>query len=204
MTNILWVLLFSTFSWALSADEQLKAFDKLMAKHPEQIWVKDLDPKLSSAIQDFNKHKKVGKKLVYGDSIRNYPLNFKCAADIEKDMKMVGCTKQIDVIRDPQKNEPILTDGKPSPIWQFVCPDGGVVKVKPEGDPSSKFTPFPHASRVLRYPAESEYRDYRDEVAKLSRDGHIIPKGPGDLAPKDLVDGWSKEAHIPLRSCEKK
>jgi hypothetical protein len=189
--------------WALSQEESLERFHALLKAQPEKIWSSTIDSKLKSAIRDYDSRVKLKNGLSYGESVRAYSLKNKCPADVEADMKKAGCFKQVDVIKEPVKNRPVLSaSGATTPIWQFVCPDGGVVKIKPEGDPSSRFTPFPHGSRVLRYPAESPYRDYRDEIAKVSEDGHIIPRGPADLAPKELVDGWSKDAHVPLVTCK--
>lgn len=201
---LLELLFFSLLSWAKSPDKELRQFDDLLQEHPTQIWSPDIGQKLKSAIHDYNAHTKLKNGLIYGDSVRRYSLKGKCAANIEKDMKRLGCKKQIDVIREPKENQPILTSsGITTPIWQFVCADGGVIKIKPQGDPMSKHTPFPHGSRTLRYPANTLYRDYRDEVAKISEDGHIIPRSPSDLKPKYLVNGWSQDAHIPLEECKK-
>lgn len=204
--NFLIALLISLHAaWALSSGEQIQLFDAMLAQHPDQIWAPTISENLKAAIHDYDSHTKLKNKLEYGKSVRGYALAGKCPQDIERDMKKLGCKKQVDVIREPKENKPILDkNGKTTPIWQFVCADGGVLKIKPEGDPMNKFTPFPHGSRTLRYPGNSAYRDYRDEVAKISPDGHIIPRSPGDLAPKNLVDGWSAEAHVPLAECKRK
>lgn len=201
------VTLFSAYGWAGATpptEAQVK-FDQILVTHPEQIWAPNAPPRLRAAIKAYADRRKVKGGLIYGDSVRTYSLKGKCADEIAADMKTLGCQKKTDVIREPLRNQPVRgADGRTTPIWQFVCADGGVIKVKPLGDPNSRYTSFPHASRTLRFPAESKYRDYRDEVAKISEDGHVIPRGPGDLKPRDLVEGWSREAHIPLTSCAAK
>lgn len=196
-------LLFATAAFALATPDSKKEFSALLREHPEKVWVESISSPLKAAIQAYNSKEKLKNGKVYGASVRNYSLEGKCPAEVEKDMKQLGCAKKEDVIREPAKNSPIVgPDGRTSPIWQFVCADGGVVKIKPEGDPTSKFTPFPHGSRTLRYPAEAEYRDYRDEIAKVSEEGQIVPRSPADLGPKNLVDAWSKTSHIPLTKCK--
>lgn len=88
--------------------------------------------------------------------------------------------------------------------------DGGMVRVKPEGDTGSRFRPQPHASKsVLIDPKNGTSLD--NEAFKLTSRGHPVPKSPygsTGIKPKSAIgtkgeykgyqDQLMEEAHTDL------
>ena len=126
---------------------------------------------------------------------RNYSLAGKSAGGIRADMERRGCPLKADVLREPKRNQPVLYQGRTVPMWAFLCPDGGVVRVKPVGDPASGYRPQPHASKGLRYPYDSKFEGFADEIVKIDDRGAAIPKSRADLGPKAPLDGWADDGH---------
>ena len=81
-----------------------------------------------------------------------------------------------------------LSPDEPNLIMQdlYVHPDGGMVRVKAQGDPSSLMRPEPHASRsVLLEPSSPDGRfdvlydsGWRNEGFKVDDEGNPAPKAP--------------------------
>ncbi|MEW5851768.1 MAG: hypothetical protein AB2A00_23465 [Myxococcota bacterium] len=69
----------------------------------------------------------------------------------------------------------------------YVHPaDGGMVRIKPQGDPSSPMRPQPHASKAVllrgsgvagRFDVERD-TGWNNEAFKVTNDGHPVPKAP--------------------------
>ena len=56
-------------------------------------------------------------------------------------------------------------------------PDGSIVRVKPDGDPTSKFRLQPHASKSVSSPPDGDCRNFEDEGFKADNDENSMPKG---------------------------
>jgi hypothetical protein len=192
-----------------SSPNYTEKFALLASLQSERIWSPHLSPVARRATRDYTRRKKIGASLIYGDSVRKYDLRNKCAATIEADLTQLGCKKQMSVLKNVYKNnEPVrLTNGKTVPLVAYLCPDGGAVRLKPEGDPTSKFMTQPIVSKALRYPYDSKFDNFDDEVLKVDNLGNAIPKWQKDLNPeishpseqKDWIKGWALGAHTDLK-----
>lgn len=167
----------------------------------------DFNEKVSSEVlaskEMYEHHAKLPNGLFYGDSVRNLNLRGETASSLSAVMKKMGCPLTEDVIREPSKNEPVKDkEGHTSPIWIWTCADGGVVRAKPEGDPTNKFRPQPHASKALRYPVNgTKVASFNEETAKIDNEGHILPKWPKDLntTNSDSINDWANATHTDLK-----
>lgn len=184
----------------LTSAQQKARFDEFQLERPNEVFVAELPPKTREALRAFESRAALPGGLHYGDSVRDYSIARKSAATIRAEMQQRHCAFKNDVLKDPRTHQPSLVEGKSVPLWVFLCPDGGVVRIKPEGDPTSRYRPQPHGSKALRYPYNSKFEDFSDEVLKVDPEGNAIPKFPAELAPKALVDGWAEDAHQDLGS----
>lgn len=179
-----------------STREQFLAF---RAAHPESVFAPSVSKKVRACLRDYESGALLPNGLVYGGSVRRYALDGKSARQVRADMKALRCPLREDVLREPRENRPILYRGRTIPMWAFLCPDGGVVRVKPDGDPSSSYRPEPHAIKSLRYPFDSSFTSFADEIVKVDEQGNAIPKSRADLDAPGLVDGWADDGHTDLR-----
>lgn len=175
-------------------------FDNFQKLHPSEVFARTIDQKTRDCLEAYQLCKKLSNGLHYGDTVRQYELRNKTLAEVRKDMKKMKCAFKEDVIRDPGSNQPKLYRQHTIPIWIFLCADGGVVRVKPKGDPTNQFRPQIHGSKSLRYPFDAKFENFSDEVVKIDPEGNAIPKSRADLAPQHLVSGWSADAHSDLKS----
>ena len=187
----------------------MEKFVAIAEAQPDHIWSAHVSEKVSKAIADFYGRKKLNSGKIYGESVRLYDLRNKCAWNIDNDLQKMGCTRTIDVLKNPDTKKPLLTSqGNTIPMTVFLCPDGGVVRVKPEGDTISKFKSQPLASKALRYPFDSKFENFDDEIVKVDNFGNAIPKWTKDLNPKltvpaeqpNWIEGWADDAHTDLKS----
>jgi hypothetical protein len=82
----------------------------------------------------------------------------------------------------------------------FACPDGGLVRLKVNGDPCNRLRPQPHGVKSVRYPHDGDPKDFSREAFKVDHDGNPIPKSPAMLNRALEPDGWAEAAHADLRS----
>jgi hypothetical protein len=118
--------------------------------------------------------------------------------EIEESMKANDCKKKIDVLKGLD-NQPYLTRrGNTIPLWVWLCEDGTVVRVKPKGDPTSKYNRNAHGSVALRYPCDAPYNSFEDEMMKVDNNGNPIPKWSRELDSKDpeVIESWAHSAHF--------
>lgn len=82
-----------------------------------------------------------------------------------------------------------------------------MVRVKPDGDPTSKFRPQPHASKSVRSPPDGDYRNFEDEGFKVDNDENPMPKWAkdaknphpaGSKEALDFMDGMADNSHTNL------
>lgn len=172
-----------------------KDFVAFQARHPDEVFAASVGPKVRPCLRDYAARRLLPDGSRYGDSVRNYALAGRSAGGIRADMERLGCPLKQDVLREPKRNQPALYKGRPVPMWTFLCPDGGVVRVKPIGDPASDYRPQPHASKGLRYPYDSTFEGFADEIVKVDERGVAIPKSRADLGPRAPLDGWADDGH---------
>jgi hypothetical protein len=83
--------------------------------------------------------------------------------------------------------DPKHSDIVPQDIYTHS--DGGMVRVKPEGDPSSPFRPQAHANKSVMYNPKNG-TDFNNEAFKVTNNGDPVPKsafGPTGMKPKSAV-----------------
>jgi hypothetical protein len=182
-------------------------FLSLVQSDPHQIWSSTLDMNQKEAIHHFNARTKLKNGMIYGDSVRKLDIRNKCAAELNALLRHMNCEFQQDVLKEPSSRQPIYTrEGKSIPMHVYLCPDGGAVRIKPSGDPTSRYRPQPQASKALRYPYNSSFKSFDDEMVKVDHMGNPIPKWGKDLnldaVSKDqkslFLEDWANDAHADL------
>lgn len=173
-------------------------FDCVQTHEPERIWASELPKNVIQAKEDFENRKRLPNQKTYGAVARSYTLEDKTAKEIDSDMKHLGCKKESAWILKYPENKPIIYQGKKLPLISYLCSDGSVVRIKPQGDATSPYRPQPHGSIALRYPYDSQYRNFDDEVSKVDNEGNLLPKSPRELKDKTLVNEWAEDAHTDL------
>lgn len=192
------------------AHSKANSFYKILKQDPQSIWSVAISDKVKTTLGDYNSHKIIyidGRALEYGGSVRDFNVQGLSFVAIEEGMQQRQCKKEIDYVKDPQTHN-FVKDAQGDTVLMivFLCPDGGVVRVKPKGDPTSKFRPMPHASKSLRYPHNAAYKNFDDEIIKVDNNGYAIPKWAKDLKiiSKDKniqdqwVEDWANDAHTNL------
>ena len=188
--------------------ESRRFFIQKIEKNPTQIWASSLPRKARQALNAYEDHQLVGPHhLEYGYSVRNFVLSGKSVLELDREIADLGCTKQDDVLKNPQNQHPLKdSKGKTIPLWVYLCPDGGVFRIKPKGDPTSRYRKGPQASKALRFPYDSLFESFDDEMIKVDNDGNAVPKWVKDLNlklvnqsdEKRLIEGWANDAHTDL------
>jgi len=182
-----------------------KAKNEMGKSHtdPSGIWDQKTlaDPK-NKGLKDSLDSYAAGSK---GKSVKDLDLSKKTGEQIHDDLidkgfkhKREPLSVDVDgkrefVLSKPDANGKMTTaDPKhPDIVPQdiYTHPDGGMVRVKPEGDPSSPFRPQAHASKsVLHDPKKGTGFD--NEAFKVTNGGDPVPKsafGPTGMKPKSAV-----------------
>lgn len=179
-------------------------FEKFAAENPDGIWSEQASKDYHQLLDDYRSKKKLPSGLTYGESVRFFSLKNKCASEIDKQLSQKGCLKEIDVIKAPDTQKPILTsDSKTIPLVIYICPDGGIVRLKPQGDVTSKLRPQPNSTKALRFPYNSKFDSFDDEKVKIDNAGNPIPKWKKDMNPAltqspKWLQSWADDAHTDL------
>jgi len=161
-----------------------------------------LTPNTAHSLQDYLHHQKLENGIEYGSFVRNFHLAGESVDSAKKKLSQAPCTLKEDVIREPKHNLPIRDrNEKTAPIWVWLCEDGGIIRIKPQGDPTNKFRPEPHGSKALRYPPTGEFHGFNDETLKIDEAGNPLPKWPADLKSKDptVINDWANATHTDLK-----
>ncbi len=179
-----------------------------MGDHIKAIWSPNIPPEVQQALQEFEErhHLKTGE--IYGDSVRTLHIEGKTAKQLEADLLQKGFAEKHDFIRDPVTHEPIRnTSGEKMIMDIFTSHDGGMVRVKPMGDPINRFRPQPQAVKAVLYPPNASPENFDFEAFKVDADGTALPKWEKDFsglidkntpAGRELLDGWADDTHINL------
>jgi hypothetical protein len=200
---------------AVCAGVSAPRFSQVQERRPELIWAKSISPALTQSLHAYQQRQKLANGVAYGSVIRSLDISGKCPSDLEAWAKAHSCTRQDDVIRTPKDNQPFHdAQGKTIPLVSFLCPDGGVIRMKPDGDSSQPKRPEPDAVKAMRFYGVDRYANFSDEAFKVDNAGLAVPKWPKDLNtdldglrsdPKALsayLDEWADDAHTDLKRCE--
>lgn len=172
---------------------QKKKFDKIQKSI--NIWASSISNQTRDALDDFNNRKKLENGRIYGEFARNLKLSGKSLEQLETLAQKEDCVKTEDFIRDASSNEPLSHKDKNITMVFFICPDGTSIRVKPSGNPLSRYRPWPHSSKSLRYPADADATQFSNEALKIDNEGNAVPKWPRDLAPDIDPAWWAEDAH---------
>ena len=178
-------------------EQKLELFLTAQKKGTE-IWATSTPKEIRSAVSDYQAHKKLANGLVYGESIRNLNLARMTLPQIEPLLVQRKCRKLVDVLRDAKTGEPSQCNGSKIRQIIFDCYDGGMVRLKPDGDPCNKYRPQAHGVKSVRFPFDGDPKDYSKEAFKVDKFDLPIPKSPGMLNPAVDADGWAEDAHVDL------
>jgi len=175
----------------------------LVSDQERFAFVHPLSPNTEQSLRDYLAHQKLNNGLEYGSFVRNFHLKGESSQSIREKLSHALCRLKEDVIREPKENTPILDKmGNTAPIWIWLCADGGIIRIKPKGDPTSKFRPEPHGSKALRYPPTGMFHGFSDETLKIDEAGNPLPKWPADLQSKDpkVINDWANAVHTDLEN----
>jgi hypothetical protein len=186
--------------------QEQRAFLKVLQEDPQRIFSEKVPAETKMGLRDFEEQVKLPNGLVYGEIMRSLKIRGKQLDELELELAEKKCVKKIDVLKHPSTQSPVLFSGAIVPIWIYVCPDGGLVKLKVKGDPTNRFRPEPHGIKAMRYPASKEETSFDHERFKVDEAGYAIPKWRKDLgverfseSDRDaLVEGWAEDAHLLL------
>lgn len=185
-------------------------FTAWLKSHPDDIWSEKITPNVKSALNDFSSSKKIEQGLIYGNSVKTLRIDGLNAKQLDRELVRRGFTKHRSVVHDPVTKKPVLDfQGREIIMDAYTHPDGGMVRVKPNGDATSKYRPQPHASKSVRYPADASYENFEFEAFKVDDLGMALPKWSKDIrnpygnnTPKGapFLDNWADDTHINLQA----
>lgn len=178
-------------------------FVEMVAKNPALVWNTSLTPRTQQAIESF-------KRGQLGNSVRDLDFRNMTAQQVRGELKKRGFSCDMGTIKDVRTGQPVVNPrtGKTVPMEIWSSPDGGMVRIKPEGDPTSRFRPQPHLSVSVKYPPSADGHDFNDEAFKVDYKGNPMPKWAKDLncpfpaespAGKKFYDDHANSTHINLR-----
>lgn len=158
-------------------------FNEVLAKNPGEVWATNLTPRMEAALAAY----RAGK---LGESVRELDLRRMNVAQCRETLKAKGFTVEQGHITDVRTGKPAVhpETGEAIPMEIWTHPDGGMVRIKPEGDPTSKFRPQAHLSKSVKYPPDASGHDFNNEAFKVDAEGRALPKWPKDAKPTVGVD----------------
>ena len=185
---------------AAQAGERFLTFAEQLQRDPSKIWNTSLTPRTEAAIQSY-------RMGALGRSVQSLNLMNKAVAEVRQDLLRRGFKLEQSVIRDVRTGKPVLnpTTGKELPMEIWIHPDGGMVRIKPEGDPTSRFRPQPHLSVSVLYPPGASGHNFNNEAFKVDASGNPLPKWAADAsnpfgaetpAGKKWLDDLASRTHI--------
>lgn len=185
------------------ANDQNLGFQELLAKNPSLIWNTQLTPRTEQAISAF-------KRGLLGKSVRDLDLRDLGADEVRGELKKRGFQREMGVIKDVRTGQPVINPrtGRPVPMEIWTHADGGMVRLKPEGDPTSRFRPQAHLSISVLYPPGASGHDFNNEAFKVDYTGNPLPKWATDArnpfavaspAGKKFLDDLASRTHVNLK-----
>ncbi|MEB3284745.1 MAG: hypothetical protein VKN33_05620 [Candidatus Sericytochromatia bacterium] len=183
--------------------DQNLGFAELVAKNPSLIWSTQMTPRTEQAIRSF-------AQGTLGQSVKGMDLRHRTAEQVRHELTRRGFSREMGVIKDVRTGRPVINPqtGRPIPMEVWTHRDGGMVRIKPEGDPLSRHRPAPHLSVSVLYPPGASGHDFNNEAFKVDFAGNPLPKWASDArnpfpaatpAGKRFLDDLAARTHINLR-----
>lgn len=195
------VLLFGWSGCSSSSPSKKADASKL---EPQKITMpfpfKNLRDDQQMALKAYTKGESCPNGTQFGNIAKQLQFVIPTIDEVEEAMKNYECRKQVDVLKGLDGIAYKTSKGNTIPLWVWMCGDGTVVRIKPFGDPTSKFNRKPHGSVALRYPCDAPYNSFEDEMMKVDNNGNPIPKWARELDSKDpeMVESWAHAAHFSI------
>lgn len=178
------------------------SFAEVLRQNPAQVWNTELTARTRVALAAFHRGE-------LGSSVKKLNLQGLPVAAVRERLTAGGFTREMGVVMDVRTGRPAVnpTTGRPVPMEIWSHPDGGMVRVKPEGDPTSQFRPQPHLSVSVKYPPDASGHDFNNEAFKVDFQGHPLPKWAKDAANphgaqtpagKQFLDDLAARTHLDL------
>jgi hypothetical protein len=165
-----------------------KASEGITKSHndPEGVWDQESlksNPKLKQHLDDFEADKA-------GKSVKDIDVSGKSPEKLHEELMEKGFKhtreplkagqdatgnqlyKKSDGTRTTDANDP---ENVPHDI--YTHPDGGMVRVKPEGDPGAGNRPEPHVSKSVLFDSKNG-TGFENEAFKVTNSGQAVPKSP--------------------------
>lgn len=176
------------------------------------LWKYPVAPKIKNALSDYFDGREVSPGVKLGEKvrvldIRNQTIDSVRKLALKNGFRFVECPfwdfSKTPNERLPERLPERLKDerGEFVPLWVFIHTDGSKIRVKPKGDPKSKYRPFPDATKSLVFPPGSDPCDYSNEVFLIDHQGLPLPKQPGALSSVEnssLYNEWAERTHSRL------
>lgn len=183
--------------------DQNLGFAELVAKNPGLIWSTQMTPRTEQALKAF-------AHGTLGGSVKGLDLRNRTAAEVRQELTRRGFISEMGVITDVRTGKPVVNPktGKPVPMEIWTHRDGGMVRIKPDGDPTSRHRPAPHLSVSVLYPPGASGHDFNNEAFKVDFAGNALPKWASDArnpfpvaspAGKRFLDDLAGRTHVNLR-----
>lgn len=176
-------------------------FNQILAKNPQAVWSKELSPFTKAALMAYQQGR-------VGNSVRGLDLRGLSAGAIRAQLLRRGFKMERTNLRDFKTGQPLVDPetGEPIPMEVWCHPDGGMVRLKPQGDPTNKHRPQPHVSVSVKYPPDASGHDFNHEAFKLDYAGNPLPKWAKDAnnpygdtpAGKQFLDDLADRTHTNL------
>lgn len=174
-----------------------------------EIFRADIPDNLKAALRSFADGAiPQGGTLPYGGSVKYLRVAGKSTVELKRLLLASGFRElRLNLLRYPD-NTPILDkQGHPVPLLIYSHPDGGMVLIKPQGNPTSRYRPMPTVSKAVRLPYDAPENDFGLEGFKVDEEGCALPKSPQFLiepypsdspAAENFTKAWGDRSHLPL------
>jgi hypothetical protein len=176
-------------------------FSDWLEQHPDRVFSASCSSDTRRAVSEYQ------SRSGYAASLRSLTIAGLTAGQLDRLLLSKGFERHDDWIRDPSTHELKLdAAGRPMRMLVYTHADGGMVRVKPDGEPTSRFRPQPHAVKSARWPPDADYRDFTKKAFKVDGRGRALPKWPADLynpyadtaLKSTFEDGWGDTVHVNL------
>ena len=177
-------------------------FAELLRANPAQVWNTQTTARTRVALAAFHRGE-------LGASVKGLSLQGLPAAAVRQQLRAAGFKLEMGAVMDFRTGKPVINPatGRPVPMEIWSHADGGMVRIKPEGDPTSQFRPQPHLSVSVKYPPDASGHDFNNEAFKVDAAGNPLPKWAKDAANpfgehtpagKQFLDDLAARTHLDL------
>ncbi len=160
------------------------------------------------ALKDMKMGKRLPNGFIYGATALNYRFVNEPLEDLVQRLRKMGMSEDKGFVKRLGRYEDLQnTKGEKIPMLFFTHPDGSVIRIKTEGNPSNPYVSWPNLTISIRYPYNASIDDFSNETVKLDGKGHILPKTVDELV-RPFPEGsreleifqslWSRNAHLRL------